>query len=1157
MKVSPLLPPLDNTNWQSPSQPGRWQPESAKNFIDKLANCLMIAGVPEAELDQISIPDVWAPIKLFEIALLDAPQSPLHRRTLGEWRGLIALVALYKFRNLPLRTTMLTLPDRPPKVAPARKTFTQVAVDLLPKSTLFQSQHWNEISQLWYRDQPVAFVVPSVLFCPIRGYEAHLDTSVAWRSRNDHRLDDPTAFPLHAEDFAIIEKYCAHLLNEMRTLKEQANDPDRLEKLISLLKDYQTALLSRTPKEPLSFKQEPNGFQLPQQPFYGGALKQTFALEARVRYGGGLPVREPLRDLIKGGILIDPQLGQWLSCPESEVVLWDHITLDHLQQQPSLADDIKQRAADKGYLTLTANDLFTNDLCRVPDREIPGHQKGIGIGRFVLPLRATVLLFLSPEEIRARFSLRTEGAKVTAELQLYVQDERGQSKPIVISKVYDTIHDTIEPPTALSIWPNFKSETWRYYYLFTAANPESDLIPKNIFSIASIRTALEGTTEREHVQQARNLAAGVADVTAKRTLLDLPQAYTALFHLCDIPEAILCQALLPDSGSKTNRKIHHELGLILMPAWGDMPPTQDRWEVGIDFGSTNTAVYYRSASQNAIRPMIFQNRIVSLFTGLDKTEAAKIEHGNNFLPLDAIPIPFLTMLQEQDRDFATARRPLWTDLIPYALNVKNAIKRMKSESWRFDLKWDEKTEGRKRIHAFLSQVLLQTFAEAQAVGVKSEDIHWFFSYPEEAFSSEQASSFKSICRDALQTALDPKETIKLSDGAIKQFLPESICTALYFYNKQKVFFTESFLTIDIGGGTTDISLWQNHNLIWRTSIRLAGQNIFTNYLSRNAAFLQEMQKNASDQIPNDAIEEISKCDSLSNARRQAIEILVNSPGYQHATQKLHYLSDDSSTRVPGLLRITEFAFAGILYYVGRVIHALGNSKEVAEGIPHFDLNRDSLQICFGGRGSLLVETILPERRDKLVRMFQQVAGLNRPVHPLYLSQEPKCEVAHGLLVYEQKSAAADFKIEGAWLDTLLGESLYLSDQEIEPKLDTLLSKADSNKSATLKALTLSSKVPHHASWRVEELTELNTMIQIYQKELGRKIMLDSDVDVRWKDRINDQLKEMCSKVKQAREHSTSESGVVHEMQPIFIVVLRNFIEQLIEKQSVSLDEVIK
>ena len=1154
MKVSPLLPPLDNTNWQAPSQPGRWQPELAKNFVDKLANCLMVTGAPEAALDQISIPDVWAPIKLFEIALLDAPQSPLNRRALDEWRGLIALVALYKFRNLPLRTTTLTLPDQPLSVASDRKTFTQVAVDLLPKSTLFQDQRWNEISQLWYRDQPVAFVVPSVLFCPIRGYEAHLDTNVAWRSRNDHRLDNPTAFQLRAEDFAIIEKHCAHLLNEMRTLKEQTNDPDRLEKLISLLKDYQTALRSRTPKETLPFKQEPNGFQLPQQPFYGGALKQTFTLEARVRYGGGLLVREPLRGLLKGGILIDPQLGQWLSCPESEVVLWDHITLDHLLLQPTLADGITQSAADKGYLTLTANDLFTNDLCRVPDREIPGHQKGIGIGRFVLPLRATVLLFLSPEEIRAQFSLRTEGAKVTAELQLYVHDERGQSKQIVISKVYDTIHDTIEPPTALSIWPNFKSETWRYYYLFTASNPESDLIPKNIFSIASIRNALDGTTEREHVQHARNLTVRVADVTSKRTLLDLPQAYTALFHLSDIPEAILCQASLPDSGSKNNRKIHHELGLILMPAWENISPTQDRWEVSVDFGSTNTAVYYRSASQKTIQPMKFENRIVSLFTGLEKIEVAKIEHGNNFLPLDAIPIPFLTMLQEQDRNRVTAK-PLWTDLIPYALNVKNAITRMKSESWRFDLKWDEKTEGRKRIHAFLSQVLLQTFAEAQAVGVKSEDIHWFFSYPEEAFSSEQASSFKSICRDALQTAIDPKETIKPADDAIKQFLPESVCTALYFYDKQRVFFTESFLTIDIGGGTTDISLWQNHNLIWRTSIRLAGQNIFTNYLSRNTTLLQELQKNAPDQIPEDAIQEIIKCDSLSKSRRQAIEILVNSPGYQCATQKLHYLSDDSATKVPGLLRITEFALAGILYYVGRVINALGNPKKVAEEQPYFDLDRDSLQICLGGRGSLLVGTIHQERLDKLVRMFQQVAGLKRPLHPLYLSQEPKCEVAHGLLVYEQKSAAADFEIEGAWLDTLLGESLYLSDQEIKPKLGTSLSKADSKKSTILDALTLSSTVSHYASWRIEELTELDNMIQLYQKELGRKIMPDSDI--RWKDRINDQLKEMCSKVKQAREHLTSESGVVHEMQPVFILVLRTFIEQLIEKQSVSLDEVIK
>ena len=51
------------------------------------------------------------------------------------------------------------------------------------------------------------------------------------------------------------------------------------------------------------------------------------------------------------------------------------------------------------------------------------------------------------------------------------------------------------------------------------------------------------------------------------------------------------------------------------------------------------------------------------------------------------------------------------------------------------------------------------------------------------------------------------------------------------------------MTIDIGGGTSDLSIWQDRNLLWRNSFRLAGKDVLINYLTNNLTLIKDISGN--------------------------------------------------------------------------------------------------------------------------------------------------------------------------------------------------------------------------------------------------------------------------------------------------------------------------
>src|SRR3712207_15046 len=106
----PILPKLKSDhNVGVFKEAGKWDART-RDALDKLSNGLKVDKI-ETEIS--SIPDMWARPMLFEMALFNA-KHVLHERVLGEWRGLLGLLALKEVLRLNrLTVTKVTLPNVP------------------------------------------------------------------------------------------------------------------------------------------------------------------------------------------------------------------------------------------------------------------------------------------------------------------------------------------------------------------------------------------------------------------------------------------------------------------------------------------------------------------------------------------------------------------------------------------------------------------------------------------------------------------------------------------------------------------------------------------------------------------------------------------------------------------------------------------------------------------------------------------------------------------------------------------------------------------------------------------------------------------------------------------------------------------------------------
>ena len=129
---------------------------------------------------------MWARPLLFEIALYDT-RHPMHRRILGEWRGMLALLALKEWSGFPLNTEPIQITDVA-NSSPDAKDFLQALQKLKPKDTLDPETTWDTLNVLLFENKPIGITSPTTLVCTAVNCLGRI-SGVPWF--NEKFLEDP------------------------------------------------------------------------------------------------------------------------------------------------------------------------------------------------------------------------------------------------------------------------------------------------------------------------------------------------------------------------------------------------------------------------------------------------------------------------------------------------------------------------------------------------------------------------------------------------------------------------------------------------------------------------------------------------------------------------------------------------------------------------------------------------------------------------------------------------------------------------------------------------------------------------------------------------------------------------------------------------------
>ncbi len=1075
----PILPKLKaDHNVGNFKEAGKWDVRTS-DALEKLSSGLKVDKI-ETEIS--SIPDMWARPMLFEMALFNSRHA-LHERTLGEWRGLLAMLALKEVISLDrLTVTPVTLPTLLPPQTDAeedgneaeQRDFLHTLAKLLPKATLADDTSWRSLYIFLFNGQPIGMTSPTTLVATAADYLNRISNQdVSWF--NGTHLKDPVKLlpPRHKE---ILSGWLSHLIKHVgdhRTIKIA-----RWNLVAGLLRNFRNQLgpgNCELSQSGYGIEGRESGiFKYLDKPADGKAIQDASHVRL-IPSTGRMPARPLL--VFHRGIA-----EQWNMSTQD-------VTVDGAQTLASA--NVKVDNAD----VWKAEDFFTKKLFVIyqenafPATLGPGSQSltlpgGSTLITPILPLRSELMQHLTAVDLAecVRWDQSPDGLKIRLFLHLSGPDpEKPEGRLVELAKTYS--RENIQPldnVPILEIWPDFKDDAWKAYYTCYSADDVSVTFTASPFAMGQ---AVE--SEAAHPRG-----------TGKRRY----------WRTETYPEAMTCRAVV--ANTETKQMEPHDAGLLLLKAPKSLKAQGKTYRIGVDFGATSTTICARTGDQTSL--VKFENRKVSVTASGDIAQAQLFDF---FLPRKESEMPILSFFH----DFYNT--PVGQDLKhflnghAYLLEGADGFNSCR-EGLAFDLKWSSEQRDRKMVRAFLTQLSLQTAAELRDAGANGAS--WAFSYPT-AFSDEQMEGFPGIWKQVTADC-SAQSGLKLVSDNTKQ--TESVAAALYFVKYGKAAPAVGSIFIDIGGSTSDISIWQNNSPVWQTSVLLAGRDIFSSYLWHNPELLELFDID---------IKPLLEVKSRSGVNRKPYYAQTDALLRYNSERIMEQLPERAGTQqVKDLRQHLALGASGLFYYVGSLLQYLIDIEVYRQEVPN---------IYIGGNGSRIFRWLdIDEdgRINGLYRsVFSQGAGwTDEQALRVILSREPKKEAAYGLV--------SDGKLQGGNSENkvLAGES-FIAEGMIDewPEIVATIGEEKEeertfawNTVLTPEAFTKRLRSP-------DKLERLADFVESFNR-FGKNRGLVSTVSLN-----NDQVEEVKQQLGQSLSHYYETAKMANiVVEPVFIIALRHWLE---------------
>jgi len=1063
------LPELTDANISTPNEHGHWFNNERK----------IILGISDAILVDdnaltkgvSSIPDIWARPLLFQSAIKKNSKHPLRKRCTQEWRGLMSLIALHK-----IVPDLAALEFEP--VVLNTETFSTALRNLAPSSIQLEKDkfyNWTDILMIRYNGIPLGAFSPSTLVFTGTDYREKLPKEFPYKDEKGFLRP-----PLNImEGIENVGEWLINLQTQLQPLFHSsqenthhliiANINDLIEDWLKDIRrtlgladganidarKYQVSDEMMDIKKPAGFIRDYNIYKL--------LLKPLVVASSGAEY---LPVSDValvssrrLKDF-KSVIVINEKLL------EEDIYLWRETRSKPLGDNPrSIIDTYFNKPSgtvinivnigESGGMWIRPELYFlTDELLKSGKGDIlSSEEQDLNLGtHYILPFKKEILDFYSPQEIKDKlkptyredngivkftFTLPLVGNKSTKVEKTY-RARNPQAEEGKISEV--------EVPI-LEIFPNYLGSIWRRYYLFQGLTDQFSVTP--LFGGNEVKVKSR-KRDAKYLQNNQTL-----EISSSLITKDADISYSQLNQGIIVSE-MSGNDCFPE-GLAVSNSHNTQLGLILMGKIISNTSLNHSWTIGIDFGTSNTNVYKKRSNVSTAERWIYNFPEYTRSITISSPELKKVILQDHFFPTQKVQLPIPTTLKMYN--FAVHDSMVLDYFIYYPLEYKFPPEVLS------DIKWEGEDERKTRyfIESLLFLLMIEVVREKVAL------VKLACSYPK-AFSETNISSFKgeweAIYSKLLRSDIDDASPLlemhsgNVADNDVKVkierplFSTEGIAAGEYFASdktipdiRERANKEIAAICLDVGGGTTDISIWYLNNIEFDASVLLAGRQL-SNLLQKNARVRELL---------------------FSKEAAIALEEKKNEPGYFSARLNLILKIEENKIQenlvryannkdIQWLRQIIVLEFSALSFFAAQV--CVSTDERVGGLLSR--ISNDGINLHWGGNAAKLINWIDfgKYNRDGIASKILNATFFNclsdksladKAIKPKALSQlqSPghKSEAAGGLVVLdfdkvitnEDKSANTDDEysmpdeegiVQSQFAGVICGENIELSDSRI-------------------------------------------------------------------------------------------------------------------------------
>lgn len=1124
----------DNAPFPRPDRPREWVEQHGS--LKRLGQSLLVDEEPFADPDEPirAIPDPWAQARTFAEALIDEDHS-MHAAFRAQWRGLLALIALRKLGNADY-----TLDTRPVSLE-GKHIFEKVLSRLAPRLALGDNfALWSRPAIVYAtpdggRQTPIAMMNPACLISPGRLGTQITIPNVPWAKAG---LKDPLALTGdEAPSVASLVALRAYLEN-LRSRLGQLSPSLPGDAIRRRLQQYIDEIDTRVGVAPTAATVG-QGFNPDLDPVYQ-SLWSTVDLEEIDNPAAHSQCRLALksgsgRGALKGVILVDESLGKSDGRGGREILVWGMRTLSELVMSKPKFEEVKREAASQGYLLITADDLFSPRAVRLRKKpKVPGHP--LALKDMLLPVRPLALLLegslpglvdadsdVSRCSVALKLKLEREGGNVPHSLTRHYRDQATEGGALLVPDANWAFFNA-------AVWPNFRTSAWSSYFARLYYQTDSEQIrPRRALSRQIIEAALAETSDPgEAVLALSRINNGLGPEPGKSW-------YRQSEMVSDFKRDVVQTS---DQGFEAifytdydDERGEADAGCV----WLDIKTVETSpvpTSVAVDFGTTNTVACFKDR-----KPLQFQQRMVNPISFDDN---ATIQQQRelfrwqfaDFMPPDKrdLPTPTVAISREgrnQDAEISVFRNVIYFS--PAAAFGQNGAKQeqLKYREFfsraMFNLKWSDDEAHVLAASDFLEQLMMMIAAEAVAKNADPRRLQWRFSLPD---------SMPDKTRRKFQNHLANLASLISPQGQLEELYSEGMAAAKYMLaGNSGAQVTPGTINaiLDIGGGTTDVTLWSHDEPLWRGSFRMAGQAFFTQTIVQNPQILRTIGLGDWADLldpPEDSVQ-LADYEGISHDDIPHLaELLFSGPALSKALDE--HWSLKLNLKAGATLRAAALVFlGGVAYYLGTVA-----AKLVEEGVIGADKLADpTFALC--GRGAGLFGRIhgrLPSSGQSDVTsaltLFSHATGADGTPRPsLFLEPESKLEVVRGMVTeYDNIDARMDARKEPRSHHLPAGIDLAFTNGEKVTADETIQGAKNGTKVGTVDIAALELMLR-----RLEQETEISIDLRRADSEGAHKMI--------------------CNEVRAHVDRGRDDSGGLVIDEPPFITALRALVGEISKNEA--------